>query len=106
MILLNLFVETRRATTQSHYTFEVGTICDIITFDEIQYKLCCVAVHRGSGSQNGHYMTDVRINGCWWRCNDDFPSTKKCTGEYVPDIGVKSIRGVPYVLYYQRLNQV
>ena len=35
------------------------------------YSLCGVLTHIGNQINSGHYITEVKINDIWWKCNDD-----------------------------------
>ena len=35
------------------------------------YNLCGVLTHIGNQINSGHYITEVKRNNIWWKCNDD-----------------------------------
>ena len=34
------------------------------------YSLCGVLSHIGGNISSGHYISEVRLNQQWWKCND------------------------------------
>ena len=36
----------------------------------IAYSLCGVLTHLGRSLSSGHYISEVRKNTKWWKCND------------------------------------
>ncbi len=66
--------------------------------EEASYECDGFIEHRGASSQYGHYVTYVKKEGIWWRCNDE-------TVTAVPEEIVKRAKGKGYIYHFSKVEK-
>ena len=74
---LTLFCESRREVEQrtksGNFDEVISSPADEISCPLMEYELCATISHHGTLNQ-GHYVSNVKINGQWFLCDDAFVS--------------------------------